>query len=46
MRIHRSFIINRDKIQQIEGGNVLVNGKQIPISKTYQDQLFESLNFL
>jgi two-component system LytT family response regulator len=46
MRIHRSFIINRDKIQQIEGGNVLVNGKLIPISKTYQDQLFESLNFL
>lgn len=46
MRIHRSFIINRDKIQQIDGGSVIVNGKQIPISKTYQDQLFESLNFL
>jgi DNA-binding LytR/AlgR family response regulator len=46
MRVHRSFIINRDKIQQIEGGTALVNGKQIPISKTYQDQLFESLNFL
>ena len=46
MRIHRSFIINRNKIQQIEGGMVLVNGKQIPISKTYQEQLFESLNFL
>lgn len=46
MRIHRSFIINREKIQQIEGGSVIVNSKQIPISKTYQDQLFESLNFL
>jgi DNA-binding LytR/AlgR family response regulator len=46
MRIHRSFIVNRDKIQQIDGGSLVVNGKQIPISKTYQDQLFESLNFL
>ena len=46
MRVHRSFIINREKIQQIDGGTVVVNGKQIPISKTYQDQLYESLNFL
>jgi DNA-binding LytR/AlgR family response regulator len=46
MRIHRSFIVNRDKIQQIDGGNLVINGKQIPISKTYHDQLFESLNFL
>jgi hypothetical protein len=34
------------KIQQIDGGNLVINGKQIPISKTYHDQLFESLNFL
>lgn len=46
MRIHRSFIVNREKIQQIDGGNLVINGKQIPISKTYHDQLFESLNFL
>ena len=46
MRVHRSFIINRDKIQQVEGGTVHVNGKLIPISKTYHEQLFESLNFL
>lgn len=46
MRVHRSYIINRDKIQQIEGGTLHVNGKLIPISKTYHEQLFESLNFL
>jgi DNA-binding LytR/AlgR family response regulator len=46
MRIHRSFIINKKKIQQVENGAVIVNGKEIPVSKTYQNLLFEKLNFL
>jgi two-component system LytT family response regulator len=46
MRIHRSFIINKNKIQQVENGAVIVNGKEIPVSKTYQNLLFEKLNFL
>ncbi len=46
MRIHRSFIINKNKIQQVENSAVIVNGKEIPVSKTYQNLLFEKLNFL
>jgi len=45
-RVHRSYIINLRKIQFIEGNTVIVNGKHIPISKTYQDSLFQKLNFL
>lgn len=46
LRIHRSYIINLRKIQFIEGNTVILNGKHIPISKTYQEALFQKLNFL
>jgi DNA-binding LytR/AlgR family response regulator len=46
VRVHRSYIINLRKIQFIEGNTVIVSGKHIPISKTYQDSLFAKLNFL
>lgn len=46
VRVHRSYIINLRKIQFIEGNTLIINGKHIPISKTYQEVLFQRLNFL
>jgi two-component system LytT family response regulator len=46
LRVHRSYIINLRKIQFIEGNTLIINGKHVPISKTYQDALFAKLNFL
>jgi len=46
VRVHRSYIINLRKIQFIEGNTLIINGKYIPISKTYQEALFQKLNFL
>jgi DNA-binding LytR/AlgR family response regulator len=46
VRVHRSYIINLRKIQFIEGNTLIINGKHIPISKTYQEGLFQRLNFL
>jgi len=46
VRVHRSYIINLRKIQFIEGNTLIINGKHIPISKTYQEALFQKLNFL
>lgn len=46
VRVHRSYIINLRKIQFIEGNTLIINGKHIPISKTYQELLFQKLNFL
>jgi hypothetical protein len=34
------------EIQFIEGNTLIINAKHIPISKTYQDSLFQRLNFL
>jgi DNA-binding LytR/AlgR family response regulator len=43
MRIHRSSIVNLDKIDRIDGNTVEVNGHQLAISKTYHDDLMHSL---
>ena len=43
MRIHRSSIVNLDKIDKIDGNTVDVNGNQLFISKTYHDGLMQSL---
>jgi len=47
-RIHRSFIVNLDKITAIDGNTVEViekgQVKQLPIGKNYRDELLEMIN--
>ncbi|MEY3237112.1 MAG: hypothetical protein RI883_1213 [Bacteroidota bacterium] len=43
IRIHRSSIVNLDKIDKIEGNTVEVNGSFIAISKTYHDSFMTSM---
>lgn len=43
VRVHRSFIINKTKIDHIEGNRVYMNQKEIPIAGTYRDSFLKSL---
>lgn len=43
-RIHRSFIINRNKINYIEDFNVSIGEKIIPIGATYKEKFVERIN--
>ncbi|WP_316817249.1 LytTR family DNA-binding domain-containing protein [Pedobacter nyackensis] len=43
LRVHKSFIISRQKIERIEKHQVIVAGKKIPLSKLYRDQLMQNL---
>ena len=43
LRIHRSFIINLDKMDAYERGLVVVGDKRIPVSDSYKDVLLEYL---
>ncbi len=43
-RIHRSFIINFGRINQIEENTVSVVGKVLPISRTYRKNLMKRMN--
>ena len=40
-RIHRSFIINLDKIQEIQGNMVVVDNQSLTVSKSQKEEFFE-----
>ncbi len=44
IRIHKSYIINKEKIESIERGRVCINGTYLPISDTFKENLIESIN--
>ncbi len=46
IRIHRSFIINTQKIESLEDNSILINNKFIPIGASYKEALMERLNLL
>lgn len=39
-RVHNSYIINLDRIEQVEDNMVFINKKPIPVSKSYRDEFF------
>lgn len=45
LRIHRSFLINKSKIDHVEGNRLFINGTEIPIGSNYKDQLMKELGF-
>lgn len=48
MRVHRSFIVNLDKIETIERSRIIFGKEHIPVSEQYKDKFqdFVNKNFL
>jgi len=46
IRVHRSFIVRLDKIDEIEENAVNVGGKIIPVSRSHREELFNRLKML
>lgn len=46
LRVHRSFIVNTKKIDNIDQGNLQIDKKIIPIGNSYREPLMKSLNML
>jgi DNA-binding LytR/AlgR family response regulator len=50
VRVHRSFIVNINKIKVIEDNSVIINyeggTKIIPIGKSYKDKLMDDINLI
>ncbi len=44
VRVHRSFIINKNFIEKVAAQRVVINGEVIPISKSYKDSLSSFYN--
>jgi len=45
-RVHRSFIVNLNKINSIEGGTLIINHQLVPVSNVYRVALYERLQIL
>jgi DNA-binding LytR/AlgR family response regulator len=43
IRVHRSFIINKSKLSHIEGNQVFIQKKGLPIGSNYKEQFFKTL---
>ncbi|MCB0408800.1 MAG: response regulator transcription factor [Flavobacteriales bacterium] len=46
MQVHRSYIVQLNKITRIDGEVIEVNGKTIPVSRTYLSELYKRLNIV
>ena len=46
MRVHRSYIVQLEKIQAIEENDLIIEGKHIAIGKTFREKLMGRLAFL
>ncbi len=43
IRVHRSFIVNKSKINHIEGNRVFINKNEIPIGSSYKEEFLKIL---
>ncbi len=43
MRVHRSFLINLDKVEEYEGNSIFMNGRTIPLSGTNKDNFLRRI---
>lgn len=41
MKIHHSFIVNLSRIEAIEGNQVIIGGKGVPVSRAFRDKLMQ-----
>ncbi len=43
LRVHRSFIISLDKVELMEGNQVVIAGRKIPVSRTLHEMIYNKL---
>jgi DNA-binding LytR/AlgR family response regulator len=46
LKVHRSYIVNINKIDDIRGNTIYLQGNQVPIGKGHKDEVLRRLNIL
>ena len=46
LRVHRSYLVAIDKIDTLDGGALVVNGKPLPVADAYRAALNKRMNIL
>ncbi|TND07257.1 MAG: response regulator of the LytR/AlgR family [Bacteroidetes bacterium] len=44
LQVHRSFIVQLNKIEKVDGEVIEINNRTIPVSKTYLKEMYKRLN--
>ena len=44
VRIHKSYLVALDKIESIEGQNVIIANKELPIGSKYKNRFFDTIS--
>ncbi|MEK6783809.1 MAG: LytTR family DNA-binding domain-containing protein [Bacteroidota bacterium] len=44
IKIHQSFLVNRSKIESVEGNEIKIGTKSLPISRNYRDSVTNLIN--
>jgi DNA-binding LytR/AlgR family response regulator len=44
MKVHRSYIVNIQKIKDIQDNSLVIDGKVIPISKSFKSEVMSRIN--
>ena len=43
IRVHRSFIVALDKVERMDGHKLIIQGKEIPVSRSSQEMVYKRL---
>ena len=43
LRIHKSYIVNLEKVEKFNSKNIEVEGQQVPLSRNKKNELMEAL---
>lgn len=43
LRVHRSFVVNKNKISHLSGGRIFVGTYEIPVAASYRQDLFKAI---
>ncbi len=43
LRVHRSYLVSLEKVELVDGSNLVIRGKQIPVSRSLHDTIFNTL---
>lgn len=46
VKVHRSYIVNISKIDDLQGNQIYIRKQEIPIGKAYRDEIMKRLNIL
>lgn len=43
LRVHKSFIVNKQQVEALEGNELLVGSKRVPVSRSYREHVLEAV---